>query len=322
VTLVLVVSNTQDIHVKLVTDRLNAAGHEVVRFDTDRVGDGCSVSFVDDGPHSRPQLIVNSVALSTCDVGSVWWRRPEAIKTRGDLQAEAAKFAQQEWTAAVHGVLRTIDALWVSHPEALRLANHKILQLQLARAVGLMTPTTCVSNDPATIRTFCERHRYHVIAKLVGAGPPRVEPPALQYMVFTAPVRPPDLASDAALAAAPAIYQEYIEKDHELRVTIVGDQVYACAIESQATTRTTIDWRRYDLDRTPHHATQLDPRVRDACLELARRLNLAFAAIDLVVTPGGDVVFLEINPNGQWGWIEEMTGLPIAQALADLLAGG
>lgn len=318
-TLVLVVSNTQDTHVELVTDRLSSAGHDVIRFDTDRVGVGCAAAFTDSGSGPAPRLVIDDRVIDTLEVGSVWWRRPEPIRAPGQLESGSVAFADQEWSASVHGVLRTIDGLWVSHPEALRLGGHKALQLQRARSLGLRIPETCISADPAVVRAFCERHDYRVVAKLVSGGPPRVAPPDLQYMVFTTPLGPDDLADDESIAAAPAIYQAYIEKAYELRVTVVGEEIFACAIESQATPRTAIDWRHYDLDNTPHYACRLSPEVRDACLRLTRGFDLAFAAIDLIVTPTGDVVFLEINPNGQWGWIEEMTGLPIAQALADLL---
>lgn len=319
---ILVVSNTKDAHVERVTDLLLAAGHPVVRFDTDRIANGCCVSFTDDGISARPRLVVDDYDFDVSDVRSVWWRRPEPIKAYGVLNADAgaAAFIEHEWMAAVHGVLRTIDARWVSHPEALKLANHKVLQLLAARALGFRIPATCMSADPAVIREFCEHHDYKVVAKLVNAGPPRVEPPGLQYMVFTTPVTPDDLADDAALASAPAIYQAYVDKLHELRVTVVGDAVFACAIDSQATVDTSVDWRHYDLESTPHRATQLESAVRDACLALTRRFNLAFGAIDLIVTPEKEVVFLEINPNGQWGWIEDMTGLPIGHSLANLLA--
>ena len=317
--LVLVVSNTKDGHVERVTDLLLAAGHQFARFDTDRVGSGCSVSFTDDGIDARARLIVDDHCIEASELQSVWWRRPEAIKLHDDFETDVARFVEHEWTAAVHGVLRTIEGRWVSHPESIKLANHKLLQLKAAHAVGFATPATCVSADPAVVRAFCESHDYQVVANLVNAGPPRVDPPAHQYMVYTTPVTREDLLSDTALAAAPAIYQAYVEKDHELRVTVVGDEVYACAIESQSTAGTAIDWRHYDLEHTPHRAVELDPSVRRACLELTRHFNLKFSAIDLVVSPTNDVVFLEINPNGQWGWIEDMTDLPIARALADLL---
>ena len=183
-------------------------------------------------------------------------------------------------------------------------------------------PETCISADPATIRGFCREHDLNVVAKLVAPGPPRAPTPDEQYVVYTALLDEGDLRDDQRLAAAPAIYQRYVEKDYEVRVTVVDDQVLACAIHSQESPQTRIDWRRYDFDRTPHEAIDLDSAISERCLGLTRRLGLVFAAIDLIVEPSGETIFLEINPNGQWGWIEELTGLPIAEKLAATLAGG
>jgi glutathione synthase/RimK-type ligase-like ATP-grasp enzyme len=102
---------------------------------------------------------------------------------------------------------------------------------------------------------------------------------------------------------------------------VVGSQVFAAAIHSQISHRTRHDWRHYDFDRTPHEAHALPDRVSELCIELVRSLDLNFGAIDLVLTPGGDYVFLEINPSGQWLWIEELTDLPISEAIVDILVG-
>ena len=96
----------------------------------------------------------------------------------------------------------------------------------------------------------------------------------------------------------------------------------AAAIDSQATNRTRVDWRRYDLGHTPHRAIQLPPSIEGKLVALCRGLGLSYGAIDLIVTPEGEHVFLELNPAGQWHWIEQLTGLPISDAIADELVAG
>jgi glutathione synthase/RimK-type ligase-like ATP-grasp enzyme len=113
-----------------------------------------------------------------------------------------------------------------------------------------------------------------------------------------------------------------VEKRVELRVTVVGTKVFAAEIDSQATNHTRFDWRRYDLGNTPHRAHPLPDDVAERCLALTQRLGLSYGAIDLIVTPDGRYVFIEINPNGQYSWIEHCTGLPITDALCDLLMAG
>ena len=138
-------------------------------------------------------------------------------------------------------------------------------------------------------------------------------------MRYTEPVRPRDLVHVEDLRLCPLIVQQYVPKRLELRVTVVGDEVFAAAIHSQASNHTRLDWRRYDDARTPIAPFELPADVAERCRALVRELGLCYGAIDLVLTPDDRFVFLEINPNGQYLWIELATGLPISAAVADLL---
>jgi glutathione synthase/RimK-type ligase-like ATP-grasp enzyme len=143
-----------------------------------------------------------------------------------------------------------------------------------------------------------------------------------EWSAFTRPIRRRDLAYHRTIRYAPVIIQEYVPKLLEVRATVVGSQVFAAAIHSQRSHRTRHDWRHYDFDRTPHEAHALPDRVSQLCIDLVQSLNLNFGAIDLVLTPDDEYVFLEINPSGQWLWIQELTELPIGEAIADLLMAG
>jgi glutathione synthase/RimK-type ligase-like ATP-grasp enzyme len=211
----------------------------------------------------------------------------------------------------------------MSHPDAIRNASHKLPQLRIARDLGFRIPETLMSNNPAEIRDFhsmLKDRGAKLAAKLISKGPPRADHPDGQYVVFTQILSESDLQNDAVLGICPAMYQEYVEKAFELRVTVVGDEIFACEIHSQKSDSTLIDWRRYDFPSTPHLVHDSSPDLVRRCLELTKHYRLEFAAIDLIVTPAGETVFLELNPNGQWGWIEELTGLPIANAIARHLA--
>ena len=122
------------------------------------------------------------------------------------------------------------------------------------------------------------------------------------------------------ITATPLMAQEYIEKKLELRVTIVGQKVFACAIYSQDSERTKEDWRRYDFDNVRHEQYQLPKEVEAHLMEFMAVCNLTFGAIDMILTPSGRYVFLEINPSGQFGWIEDLTNMPISKAIAETLS--
>ncbi len=115
------------------------------------------------------------------------------------------------------------------------------------------------------------------------------------------------------------MFQEYVQKSFEVRVTAVGETIFAAAIHSQMSPRSRVDWRRYDLDHTPYEPHSLPRVIEEKCYKLMAILGLHYGALDFIVQPDGKYVFLEINPVGQWGWIEYLTGLPITEAIADLL---
>jgi glutathione synthase/RimK-type ligase-like ATP-grasp enzyme len=160
-----------------------------------------------------------------------------------------------------------------------------------------------------------------MIAKLAG-GQLVASDAEEQHMVFTTLLEESDLADDESLTACPALDQRLIEKAFELRVTVVGDSVFTCRIDSQSTDDGTVDWRHAVSSGVGLEAHELDPQVARMCVALTRRLGLEFAGIDLIVTPGGDHVFLELNAAGTWAWVQRSAGLPIAAAIADNLVAG
>lgn len=314
---VLIVSNARDAHVPLVTRHLEALGVPFFILNTETFGTGVTGAFAI-GPRDALTLWVGCREIDLEGVKAVWYRRPEMPEMANVTSTEARQFAQEEQKAFLHGLLACLDCRWLSRPEAIREASHKLRQLRVAQQLGFRVPPTLVSQSPEEIRAF-RTSIGRLAAKLIAKGPPRAPRPEEQYVVLTQRLDDGDLENSAALSACATLYQAYVDKAFELRVTVVGDAVFACRIDSQATERTRVDWRNYDLENTPHAPFSLDPATERRCLDLVRRFALSFGAIDLIVTPEDEVVFLEINPNGQWGWIEELTGMPIAEAHARFL---
>ena len=120
--------------------------------------------------------------------------------------------------------------------------------------------------------------------------------------------------------SVPMIIQEYVEKAYELRISVVGDRTFACKIDSQvAGGPTAIDWRRYNIPKTPHTTYELPQDLRDQLIGFHAYFGLALSNFDIVRSLDGAYVFLETNPFGRWLWIEDITGLEITSAVADLL---
>ncbi len=197
-------------------------------------------------------------------------------------------------------------------------SRSKIYQLLLAKKLGINVPNTIFSNDYTHIKDTIKNQK--LIVKTISGG--SFEHNNEKY-AFNSKLITQDNLSELKdyVSESPAIYQEYIEKSFELRITIVGNQFFTCKIDSQksADDRAKIDWRHYKLDDKYWTSHQLPQAIETKILLLMKDLNLNFGCIDMVVTPDGDYVFLEINPNGQWLWIERLTKMPISKAIANIL---
>ena len=318
---ILVVSHGPDDHLPLVRSELEKVGAEVVWFDTDDYRAGSDVIFAIEGGEPRVILRSGGREHEGNNVGAVLFRHIRLPKAPQIADAAARRMAESELRAALEGGLFALEpSLWMNHPSANRLTRSKLLQLRLAARLGFTTPETCVTADPAKIRELSRIWDGQMIAKLAG-GQIVGETVDSQYIIFTTPVTPDYLADEGALSACPAIYQRRVAKLHELRVTVVGDEIYACRIDSQAREESRVDWRAAGYTALDHQPCELDEAIADRCRALLRTLGLEIAGLDFIVTPEGETVFLEINAAGQWAWVEQETGLPIAAAIARRLVG-
>ncbi|NUT47847.1 MAG: MvdC family ATP-grasp ribosomal peptide maturase [Saccharothrix sp.] len=316
--MIVLVTNKVDLAADRVVDELARRATSFVRLNTEDFPSAihCRYRLGADGLRAELDL-GRGRSIVPDEVRAVWYRRPEPPTIDpGVTDPVARRFAASESTAVLRGFLALANrATWVNDPAANRVAEHKVVQLRLAAEEGFAVPETLVTNVPREAADFCERFEGRVVAK--GAGPGFVHPVS-RAQIYTNRVRAEHLAFLGDLRHSPVVLQEYVDKALELRVTVVGERVFAAEIDSQSTPTTTDDWRR-DAFSAPHRLHRLPDTVAERCRRLARRFGLVFGALDLILTPPGDYVFLELNPNGEWDWIEAMTGTPIAAALADVL---
>jgi glutathione synthase/RimK-type ligase-like ATP-grasp enzyme len=242
---------------------------------------------------------------------SGWWRRPQHPRISEDIVPETHRlFATNEAAEALAGLWHALDIAWVNDPARDHVAHRKIFQLRQAQECGFTLPDTLITNDPDDARLFIDRRGYrNVVYKAFSA--------LEEEWRETRLLRPEELELLDHVRYAPLIFQEYVEAVHDVRITVVGDAIFAAAIHSQETSYP-VDFRM-DMDNAAISAVDLPEPVADQIRALMRALGLSFGAIDMRLRPDGEYVFLEINPAGQWLFVEEATGQPIAMALARLL---
>jgi glutathione synthase/RimK-type ligase-like ATP-grasp enzyme len=312
----LVLSVPEDETASLVVEELRRRQHAVYWFDTTSFPLKTQLSARNDGLGWDICLSGADSKLAFTDIVSIWYRRPRVFEFDPSLTDAERRWARVEAQVALGGLLRTIDCLWVNHPDQTLAAEYKPLQLHLASTLGLSTPKTLITNCPDDAREFI-RGLDRVVYKTLGTPSLPLQTHTGSRHVFTTLLDADSLLELEAVAVTPCLFQEYVAKKAELRLTVIGREVFPVEIFSLEGEEL-VDWKS-NLEGLGYRVYPLPTHVRAACLALIDLLGLCFGAIDMIVTPDDEYVFLELNTNAQWAWLEPETGLPMVEAMADLL---
>lgn len=301
-----------DLHVTSVTSRLEAAG---VAFRVLDIYDPCSDGI--DIPVSE----TIDVCLAAGDndpllPSVVWWRiKPEFHVATHSIEAfYDQQFTLKEWLAALEYVAeRYEDCAWVNSRTANRIGTNKIRQLVLASEFGFNVPRTLFSSNPDRICDFLgSLDKSLCVHKTIT---PYISPDGkMKYtsIVDTATIR----SCLSEVRACPGIFQQFVKSSFELRITVVDSELFVAKVRKSSDEP---DWRR-DVGADIYSRFVVPSKFQDSLLAFHRRLGLVYAAYDFVVDERGELIFLEVNPAGQWLWLEERLDLPISSSLAQHLA--
>jgi glutathione synthase/RimK-type ligase-like ATP-grasp enzyme len=305
-----IVTCADDLHALVIRQRLESlpdtscaiietdtlAGHpNGLTWSTDEDSAECTVPTRDGG----------RLDVASCD--AIWFRRWNHPQRAGRELTDRAhvEVINQSCTATLLGaLLNTFGGVWVSRPEATRRAENKLVQLRAAQTAGFSVPRTLVSQDPDLIRAFCAGLDGPAVMKSVQATP--------RSQLYTIEVRDEHVADDDGLRLCPTIFQEYVPGSFHLRVLCCGGETHAVTIESGE-----LDWRM-NLD-VPISPVKLDPLTQQRINEVLDLLELQMGVIDLKIGPDGQPVWLELNPQGQFLFVEGLTGMDLAGPFSEFL---
>jgi hypothetical protein len=318
--MILLLTTDGDQHADHVELLLRQRGGDVVRLDPGRFPSRASVSLAYSAA-GRGGYVLHAAGQAV-DLGAVtaaWYPRPQPPTLHEELADPAMrKLVQEECNQFMEDTWSCLDCLWLpGSPQVTHRAMRKALQLKVAGALGFELPPTLFTTSPDDFLEFYRRHNGNVISK-----PAELSFSGLlgdRCYRYTEVVSKREVACADAVRYCPVIFQAYVPKRVELRITVVGRRVFAGEIHSQASNHTRHDWRRYDFFGTTYGPHELPPEVAQRCVRLVEELGLCYGALDVVLTPDGRYVFLEINPTGEYLWLEDATGLPISEAFCDLL---
>jgi hypothetical protein len=308
-----VISLVGDLHARVVAEKLSQVhSMSCALITSDAVTTGSHLTWSTanayHGRHNLERLPTEDgkvVALGDLDL--IWWRRTGRFQVPDTVtNGSARRIVERSWQVAILGLALTrFHGAWVSDPVATSTAENKLLQLEVAEAVGLRVPRTIVSQDPATIRAFVDALGGRAIVKTLAVSPGT----ALETGRIDASM----LSNDPELEVAPAIYQEEIPGTRHLRINCFGERLHTALLTSER-----LDWR-VAPDQQAAEVT-CDAHLGAQVIEVIRRLGLRMGIVDVKLTPDGEPVWLELNPQGQWGFLEGMCGMPLVARFAEFLA--
>jgi glutathione synthase/RimK-type ligase-like ATP-grasp enzyme len=319
---ILVITDLEDVHSRAVVWALRQAGFDPALFGLSHFPADVEASIhVGRNSGSQDWQSFDSRRFAR-PFDTVWYRRQPVTVPSAELNPADVKFVRAETARFLYSAIASIEARsWVNAPEAARRADDKMHQLRVARSLGFAIPETLVSNSPEAVRAFHLRHGGQVVYKAFVPMSWKDGEGVVSH-THTQMLPPASDLRDDEIALCPGIYQEAVAKRHELRVTVFGDEVHTLLIESQKD-RPTSDWRiDVNLGRIACRSHRLDEATAERCRRLCRELGLAFGAIDLIVAPSGEAVFIEVNEAGNFLFYDTIEpGFGMLPAFCAFLAG-
>jgi glutathione synthase/RimK-type ligase-like ATP-grasp enzyme len=319
---VLIITNDHDEHADAVIQELDRRAVPVFRFHPEEFPHSCSITLEIRNGRIDGEIRERRHRVAFDEICAAWYRRsrrlfaplPSVNLHQGDLE----NFVRAQSSLTLTALFASLQTLWVGQPFKLRRAEVKALQLAEASKAGLLTPPTLISNDTDRAAAFVQdlgdtdcAIKPLVATRVDGADGARL--PLTTTLPHGHPLE--------SVAAAPTMFQRYIEKAYELRCVVMGEKIFAAKLNSQDHESTRIDWRAGTPEGgdVEHEVFDLPEPVQTALHRLMRSFEINFASIDMIVTPEGEFVFLDLNPNGQWLWLQEELGVPLVSNMADLL---
>ncbi|CAK8712283.1 hypothetical protein GMJAKD_01535 [Candidatus Electrothrix aarhusensis] len=312
--MILFITNKEDVTVDIIVNKLNERSIPYYRFNTEELVGEIEVTF--DFEHDAVYLYEKrkELKIDLNDIDSVYFRRaklPE-LHSLSDVSEAEKNYLKKESFYLLQGIYDFLSVkYWLNDYWAIRKAENKIFQLQLARKIGFKVPDSLITNCIDSAEKFIKEKE--CIIKPIKTG--AID--GSSKNIFTSILSP--RAELDRIQFFPSFFQQHIKKKADIRVTIVGDQFFSAQINSQDREDTEVDWRAGNSMRLEYNHIELPGNIINKCKEFMQCLGLNYGALDFILEPSGSFTFLEINPNGQWGWIENRLNLQISDAIIDLL---
>ncbi|MHC5768958.1 MAG: MvdC family ATP-grasp ribosomal peptide maturase [Nostoc sp.] len=301
-----------------VAEAVSKLGAQPFRLDTDKFPIALQLQANLSNSGSNHTLQYSDRSLNTDQVQAVWMRRIWQPDLGKELAPQFQAACSSESLAVLDGFWDSLrEAKWVDDLRQISAAENKLRQLRVASEVGLVIPRTLVTNNPQEAREFFHQVKGKMIVKLLRPLSSGMQ--VSSFFMYTSVVKEEDLLDAETLRYCPVMFQEQIPKQQELRAVYVNGNFFVGALDASEYAASTQDWRRETKEILTWQTEQLPDKLIRCLDAFMAKFGLIFGAFDLIKTPSGEYVFLEINPTGEWGMLERDLDYPIALAIASAL---
>lgn len=307
---VFVLTNSNDATSDYLCKKLVDGEVRYLRFNTDKDLKKTKYNFSE----KQHYIEWNFQQLKPQNISAIIYRRPKPISLPNNYDEFYNRHIALEWSEVLEGFLSHIPIhLWINHPSLNYLASHKIEQLNRAKQCGLKTPKSIITNQREVAHQFIIDLKGSVIVKPLSSGYIEREKPDDDTLIYTRkfPLSKLDLLEK--IDECPVLFQEQIEKIMDVRVTVVDNELIAIGMTSLNNSNEQIlDIRRNDMENVIYSKLSVPRNIEKSILSLMKCYKLRFGALDFAISPKDEWIFFEINPNGQWAWLDQCAGAKIS----------
>ncbi|WP_341739312.1 MvdC/MvdD family ATP grasp protein [Microcoleus sp. CAWBG640] len=319
----LIVTCETDIHADVVINELQKSNIRAIRLNSESFikKSKYAYSWQASGNPSQSFLSFEDSLKEAQDIGVIWWRKPQDYQVFPEVDdAWAIKYCQEETESLMYSLSGLYPkARWVNNYYKIRLPSHRINQIPIAQKVGITIPPTLVTNSYDAACNFVTQQGKCIVKPMRYSGFLHDDK---QYACYTRPIDVETLLEfQESIRLAPVFIQKRIQKKAEYRVTLIGKHDFVCRIDAKHTkdADVTLDWRVTEPDKLVHVPDKLPMDYLNKLHQMLDEFGLNFGAFDIIRDDDDTLYFIELNPNGQWYWIEILTKMPMVRAMVELI---
>ncbi|OJX52165.1 MAG: MvdD family ATP-grasp ribosomal peptide maturase [Flavobacterium sp. 38-13] len=319
---VLIITHTHDNEsIETVTQQLKKYNARAIRFNVDLYPLHYGLTSCFEDGQWKIYLDHNGERESLHDIAALWYRRSHNLGSglSSVLEGEYLSSAHGEIRTTLFGMLESMNCFQIGKFSQYRRLDSKEEQMKIASSLGLKIPETCITNNPDEAKKFVLSHPKGAITKMQSSF--AIDRGGVEHVVFTNVITEDNLDAIDSLQYCPMQFQEKLEKQKELRITIVGDAVFSFAVDSQKLDNAKIDWRREGVELLDQwEPYDLPETIKQKLLKMMDIYQINYGAVDIIVTPENEHYFLEINSAGEFFWLDRLIDGAISDQIAKVLS--